>query len=277
MKVTIKQASREDINQPKFQSKYGEYSMQPMSKRGYRIPKGPDNRYITGLTAEEEAEIGQQIGQDVSSLSPFWKTQSIIFDVSSGSMEKEDTNPYDRIFLSVAKANNWLAEDREDLLTEHRYIDTIFYIYDKEVQSKRKSQLNMLNDEVGSILNKMSQNRDKMFFILTRLGKFVSAQSSESNLYNQLTEIRHSKTKAKDLEDFKRILEIPNEELQATYYVSEARKLKVIPMDVSSGVYIFNGKSVGKTVAELQKYFSAKKNEQDLMSLINEVKEIKGV
>lgn len=274
MLVKIKQTSFEDLNQAKFKSAYGPYTLDPLSSRVYVIPRGINGKYKTGLTEERKSELEKILNKDLSDISDFWKDFTVKYKFPNGEMVLNTDNPKDEITLAAAKANDLLAPDQETLFEEYKYKEKgiVFYIHDANQIEKTQTNLNIIKDEIAVLMQKMKNNGDKMFYIILKLGMLAKEQMSESSLYNMLIRYREKLTKIEKLREFKDVLELPNEALQATYFVQQGKKLDIIVMDVEHGKYKFLDKFVGKDMFAVTKYFSDKKNEADLISLMNEVK-----
>lgn len=272
--VEIKQMASDNPNQEKYKTQYGEFTMQPFSARSFPIRKTPDNLYITGLTEEQEERLSRRLGQSLSPTSEFWKGYRLKFHMPSGTMQIDERTPLGEIFLAVAKANKLLAEDRDELESDMILRkNTIFYIDNKEEKEKKKVQIMELKHEATALIYKMRNNKDKMLFTLFKLGKYVTEQLKVDSLYAMLSAELEKMTRVDKLRNFKKVLELPNESLQASYYVSKGIDLRIIPMDSDVRKYKYLDKIVGETKSKAEEYFSDKKNELALISLINEVKE----
>lgn len=273
MIVEIKQIAIDNPNQRKYSSPYGEFTMEPMSSRSYRVEKGIDGRFITGLTQEQEERLGRILNKDLSNTSDFWtKVFRMSFQLNKGSMSLDSRDPYSEIFIAAAKANDRLAESKDalldDVLLKRR---TIFYINNKEEQEKKKVSLIELRDEVGSLLFQSKNNRDKLFWISNKIGLNVTKQYKEESMYNMISTYREKLTTKEKLEDFRAVLKLSNTELQAGYYVNIGLSKGLISIDKETNQFRFLDQQVGKRQEDVNKFFSSPKNESHLAMLINEI------
>lgn len=277
MLIEIKQIAIDNPNQSKYtNNKYGEFTMEPLASRSYRVKRGTNKRFVTGLSAEQEQRLGKVIGEDLSDLSDFWsKTFRMKFDLSTGSMALDTEDPYSEIFISAAKANKLLADDKDSLLDDVLLKrETIFYINNQEEQEKKKVSLLELKDEISSLIFKYKNNRDRLFWTLHKIGEFVTKQFKEESLYRMISAYRDKLSTREKLENFRDILKLSSVELQAGYYVKEGMSKGIISIDGETNHFKYLDKIVGKRTQEIVEFFSDKKNEALLATLINEVNDI---
>lgn len=273
--IEIKQIALDNPNQRKYNSPYGEFTMEPMSSRSYRVERDVDGQFITGLSEEQETRLGKIIGKDLTKSSDYWTTDfRMRFDLSRGSMTLDSKDPAVEIFLSAAKANNYLADSKDDLLDDILLRKrTIFYINNKEEEKKKKVDLLELNDEIGSLLYKSKNNQDRLFWITQKIGEYSTKEYKSDSLYRIISSYRERLKKLEDLENFKSVLELSNVELQAGYFVKLASSKGILTIDQETRKFKYLDSIVGKTLTEATKFFSEKKNEAILGALINEINE----
>lgn len=250
-------------------------TMVPFAGRHHVIRQRPDGTYITGLTQEQEKRLGKVYGKDLSPHGKeFWDGYPIKFYMPQRTMFVDEKTPEGEIFLAVAQANKLLAKDEDALLEDMELKNnTLFYIYDIKKIEEAKATFTRLKDEVSQIIYNMSNDRDRMLFILFKLGKYVTDQLPTSSLYNMLSSHKEKFKKKEPLEEFRKLLKSDAVELQSFYYTKQAVKFGVISYDGDTKLWRFNDKALGSTESKVVEFLSKKENEGFLAEIINEIKD----
>lgn len=243
----------------------------PMAGRVYTVQQKQNGEWVTGLSKEQETRLSTKLGKDLSSHSDFWSDYTMKFSMPTLTMFKDEKTPEGELFITVAKANKYLANDEDELLSDMELKNnTSYYIHDTKELEKKKSKLNEIKIEVGALIHEMRNNKDKMLFILHKLGKFVTETLREEALFNSLAAEIEKLKKFEQFERFRSVLKTPNVELQAYYFTKMGLKYNIILMDYEIGQHKFQEKTVGKTESDVVKFFTDKKNEAQLVALANE-------
>lgn len=244
----------------------------PRSGRWYMVRHKENGEFITGLSQEQEERLGKQIGENLSTTSPYWKDYLMKFHLPDLTMKVDDKTADGEIFLTVAQANRLLAPDLDTYLEDMKYKNnTIFYIHDVEKQEKVKFKFLSLKAETTKLVHDMRNDKDKMLFILYKLGRYVLSTLPTEGLYNMMIAELEKRTKFHQMEEFKNVLSIKNEELQAYYYAKQAIKMNIIRFSGDTKMYTFQDKAIANNEEGVIKELSKKPNELTLAMIINEV------
>lgn len=255
-------------------AKDGKITMFPRAGRVYIPRRKSDGSVITGLSKEQESRLGKALGKDLSPTSEFWDSYTMLFQMPDMTMKVNEKTPIGELFLTVAEANKLLAPDLDTYLDDMTFKNnTIFYIHDVEKQEKVKFVFLTLKSEVTSLIYNMRNDKDKMLFVLFKLGKYVLPTMPTESLYNMLVGYNEKISKYKPMEEFKKVLTIDNKELQSYYYVKQAMKLNLIVFNIDTKMYTFQDKALANNEEGVVKELAKKPSEVTLATLINEVNE----
>lgn len=182
MKVTLKRTK---------QTSFGDKSLTVYSNAvktwlGAPISLSTGQR-VTGLTAEDEAELEGQMGLEKGTLkknSKFWDDYTIV--ILGNQLVLDDSEPEQALKLKVLKANKTkIAQSIKEWRTEKP--DALFYIHSEEEEAKIENVGFKFKRKANSHFDGMSIDdmRDALLFYNIK-SETLSNEAIEAKLYKQL-------------------------------------------------------------------------------------------
>lgn len=141
----------------------------------------------TGLTPEDEEQLGKALGQDLRKSSPFWVEYRIV--MSDAEREFDLTNPEHQLAYKFLLANKRVANSLEEL-HEWPYADYVLYS-EKNAAAKQNREYKS-ESKAWAILSKMSNSeiRDtlKLYPSMGRITEDTDPEIIEAKLTERMKE-----------------------------------------------------------------------------------------
>lgn len=250
-------------------------------------PQGRDGRWITGLDefarsilaikdpAERKAvqdkvraereELEQLTNLDLSGKSSFWDE----FFVELNPKKPFDlTIPMDRIKLHVVLASQDVAPGLKDT-NKAEYFNSKYYVAKKHEDVADKISKKKKKAEADSALLELLKTPDQAILIGRYLGLALSKNTPQDNIFDAFSTSIEADDQTGFIDKFMGALKKSNDELSIKLIFDDGIKFNVIRL--RDGYYQRGNITYGKSIADAITFLSDIKNQQELLSVQDEV------
>ena len=260
-----------------------------MSSTGFDfLRKYQNNEWITGynvvdknnptetekLLLEEKAELEKYLMKSLDETNPdneFLLGFTIQKYNSDGTLPVyDDSVPKDLFTIRAALAGGSIAPNLESV-GKGLYSKTMFYFESKEIETSKKKVMNQLKNKAGYLLEKNSSVREWLLCMEFKLGINVKPTYENDTLYNAISDKKDSLTTEKSYNEFIKTLSTPIKDIDNLFVCKQGIAEKVIKYDKTSGEYLFESLSVGKTIDDVILFFEKDVNSELFNSLRKKV------
>lgn len=232
------------------------------------LKKSPDYEKEYLRIKELRESLEQATGLELHATSSFWDDYRVTF---RNTIVLDLETPKDRIIYQVLVANQFAAPNA-DITNDPEYVNTKFYLSRTEEEESTKAKIKREKNKAIAELTKIEENKNRLLIIAKYIfGNSISDDATIDSLYNLLADHIDGDKKGADVRRFNETIAKSTEELQIKIAIDEAIRFNVIRQ--RDGVLQRGNITLGKDIAEAERFLSKIENSGELASIMEETRE----